>query len=136
MKIEPVKKMFLGGTCAGPKWRDQFIPTVKCKCYNPIVPNCSESDRLREVYERETSDIILYTITNGMKGVYSIAEIVDDSNKRPKKSIFCNLYRDDGTPETIQMSISIKATEELLKANGVLCFDNLKDVSDYVNSIC
>lgn len=66
-------KVFLGGTCAGWKWRDEL----------QLVKNWSEEDRLREVHERETSDYVLYGITNGIKGVYSIAEVVDDSNKRP-----------------------------------------------------
>lgn len=86
-------KVFLGGTCAGWKWRDELQPLLKCDYYNPIVKNWSEEDRLREVHERETSDYVLYGITNGIKGVYSIAEVVDDSNKRPEKTIFLNLYK-------------------------------------------
>ena len=64
-------KVFLGGTCAGWKWRDELQPLLKCDYYNPIVKNWSEEDRLREVHERETSDYVLYGITNGIKGVYS-----------------------------------------------------------------
>lgn len=57
-------KVFLGGTCAGWKWRDELQPLLKCDYYNPIVKNWSEEDRLREVHERETSDYVLYGITN------------------------------------------------------------------------
>lgn len=53
-------KVFLGGTCAGWKWRDELQPLLKCDYYNPIVKNWSEEDRLREVHERETSDYVLY----------------------------------------------------------------------------
>ena len=45
------------------------------------------------MHERETADFVLYGITNYIKGVYSIAEVVDDSNKRPGKTIFLNLYK-------------------------------------------
>ena len=83
-------KVFLGGTCSGWKWRDKLQPLLKCDFYNPIVRNWSEEDRLKEVHERETSDYVLYGITNGIKGVYSIAEVVDDSNKRPEKTLFLN----------------------------------------------
>lgn len=79
-------KVFLGGTCSGYKWRNKLIPMLKCDYYNPIVKNWSEKDRLREVHERKTADYILYVITSGLKGVYSIAEIIDDSNKRPEKN--------------------------------------------------
>lgn len=48
-------KVFLGGTCAGWKWRDELQPLLKCDYYNPIVKNWNEEDRLREVHERETS---------------------------------------------------------------------------------
>lgn len=115
-------KVFLGGTCAGWKWRDELQPLLKCDYYNPIVKNWSEEDRLREVHERETSDYVLYGITNGIKGVYSIAEVVDDSNKRPEKTIFLNLC--------------LKAVENMLKANGVIVFSGEKallEVADYLN---
>lgn len=68
-------KVFLGGTCAGWKWRDELQPLLKCDYYNPIVKNWSEEDRLREVHERETSDYVLYGITNGIKDVVDIAPI-------------------------------------------------------------
>lgn len=121
-------KVFLGGTCSGRNWRDELIPLLKCEYYNPIVKNWSEEDRIKEVYERKTSDYVLYAITNDIKGVYSIAEVVDDSNKRPEKTLFVNLYEGDK-----QMEHSLKATENLLKENGVRIFNNLKDVADFLN---
>lgn len=122
-------RVFLGGTCAGYKWRDYVMPRLKCDYYNPIVKNWSESDRLREVYEREHDDYVLYVITSGMKGVYSIAEIIDDSNKRPEKTLLCVLY--DGFDN--QMSHSLKATVNLAKSNGVATFDNLDMVIEFLN---
>lgn len=130
-------KVFLGGTCAGWKWRDELQPLLKCDYYNPIVKNWSEEDRLREVHERETSDYVLYGITNGIKGVYSIAEVVDDSNKRPEKTIFLNLYKTyERSGESKQMAHSLKAVENMLKANGVVVFSGEKallEVADYLN---
>lgn len=126
-------KVFLGGTCAGWKWRDELQPLLKCEYYNPIVENWSEEDRLREVHERETSDYVLYGITNGIQGVYSIAEAVDDSNKRPKKTLFLNLYKEDDRSFTKKMAHSLKATENLLKSNGVRVFDNIEEVAEFLN---
>lgn len=122
-------RVFLGGTCAGRKWRDELIPQLKCNYYNPIVKNWSEEDRLREVRERQTADIVLYTITSDMAGVYSIAEIIDDSNKRPNKTVICILY--DGFDK--KMTHSLKAVENLAKENGARVFDNLEDVAKYLN---
>ena len=129
-------KVFLGGTCAGWKWRDELQSLLKCDYYNPIVKDWSEEDRLREVHERETSDYVLYGITNGIKGVYSIAEVVDDSNKRPEKTLFLNLYEEDDRYFTKQMNHSLKAVENLLKANGVKVFsgfDGIKEVAEFLN---
>ena len=127
-------KVFLGGTCAGWKWRDELQPLLKCDYYNPIVENWSEEDRLREVHERETSNYVLYGITNGIKGVYSIAEVVDDSNKRPEKTLFLNLYKEDDRAYTKQMNHSLKAVENLLKSNSVKVFNSIEDVAEFLNS--
>ena len=132
-------KVFLGGTCSGWKWRNELQPLLNCDYYNPIVRNWSESDRLREVHERETADFVLYGITNGLKGVYSIAEVVDDSNKRPEKTIFLNLYKCDAnysSKENAQMAHSLKAVEKLLESNGVKVFTAIEDVAAYINSKC
>jgi hypothetical protein len=122
-------KVFLGGTCSGYRWRDKLIPMLKCDYYNPIVRNWSEADRLREVQERETSDFVLYVITSGMKGVYSIAEIIDDSNKRPEKTIVCVLY--DGIER--KMAHSLEAVLNLAKDNGATICDTLEDVAVILN---
>lgn len=122
-------KVFLGGTCSGYKWRDDLIPLLKCEYYDPIVKDWQESDRLREVHERETSDFVLYVITSGMKGVYSIAEIIDDSNKRPEKTILCILY--DGIENA--MAHSLKAVANLAKDNGVTVCESLAEVAEFLN---
>lgn len=123
-------KVFLGGTCAGYDWRKELIPMLKCKYYNPIVKNWNENNRLREVKERETSDYVLYVITNRIKGVYSIAEVVDDSNKRPEKTLFCVLY--DGVER--KMAHSLKAVENLLIENGVKIFHSLEEIAEFLNN--
>lgn len=123
-------KVFLGGTCSGYRWRDKLIPMLKCDYYNPIVKNWSEEDRLREVHERETADYVLYVITSGMKGVYSIAEIIDDSNKRPEKTIVCVLY--DGIEN--KMAHSLRATVNLAKSNGATICESLEEVANMLNA--
>lgn len=122
--------VFLGGTCSGYKWRHELVPMLKCGFYDPTVENWSESDRLREVHIRETADYVLYVITSGMKGVYSIAEIIDDSNKRPEKTIVCVLY--DGINR--QMARSLRAVVNLAKDNGVAVCETLSEVAEFINS--
>ena len=106
-------KVFLGGTTSGWKWRNKFQKMLECNYYNPITHGWSEKDRQKEVYERETADYVVYSITKGIRGVYSIAELVDDVNKRPKKTIFLNLYSGD------TIAHDLKAVENLCKDNGI-----------------
>lgn len=122
-------KVFLGGTCAGRKWRDEIIPQLQCDYYNPIVKNWSEADRVREVHERQTADIVVYTITSDMAGVYSIAEAIDDSNKRPFKTVICILY--DGFGKKMQHSL--KAVANLAKENGAQVVESLEELVKYLN---
>jgi len=92
-------RVFLGGTCNGSKWRDAFLNDQKSKdlgieYFDPVVKDWTEECQKREIYERENCDFCLYVITPLMTGVYSIAEAVEDSNKRPAKTLFCFLSTD------------------------------------------
>ena len=128
-------KVFLGGTCSGYDWRSEFVPLIHCDWYNPIVEDWTEEDRQREVQERESCDYVLYAVTQDMAGVYSIAEVVDDSNKRPEKTLFVNLYKPRSDDSSAQMARSLLAVESLLASNGVRCFNSLQEVADLLNAI-
>ena len=93
-RYKKVKRVFLGGTCNESTWRDELIPLLKVDYFNPVVDDWNEEAQKREIYERENDDIIAYCITPKMTGVYSIAEVVDDSNKRPEKVVLCVLIKD------------------------------------------
>ncbi|CAJ0841987.1 3051_t:CDS:2 [Entrophospora sp. SA101] len=65
-----------------------------------------------------------------MSGVYSIAEVVDDSHKRPEKTIFC--YLEEGFAES-QIK-SLKAVANLVEKNGTKVCTSLEDVVEYLNN--
>lgn len=83
-----VKICFLGGTCNDSTWRDELIPELKCDYFNPVVADWTKEFQEEEKRQRASCDYCLYVITPEMTGVFSIAEIADDSNKRPGKTIF------------------------------------------------
>lgn len=122
-------KVFLGGTCNNSKWRNLLIPMLEIDYFNPVVDDWTPECQEREVEEREKADFVLYTITKEMTGVYAIAESIDDSNKRPEKTIFCVLKDgfDDGQLK------SLKAVAHMVQRNGGKHFDNLKEVANYLN---
>lgn len=123
------KRVFLGGTCAGSDWRKDLISKLEISYFNPVVEDWNEEAQKREIEERKTCDFVLYTITSDMKGVYSIAEVVDDSNKRPKKTVLCVLKKGFDKAELK----SLGQVEKMVQENGGKVFDNLKAVAEFLN---
>lgn len=127
------KKVFLGGTCAESTWREKLIPLLKINYFNPVVDDWTEECARKEIEERKTSDFCLYTITPNMKGVYSIAEVIDDSNKKPYATVFCVLESYDGKSFDEQEMKSLNKVGEMVVRNGGKYFTNLNDVANYLN---
>lgn len=131
--------IFLGGTCNGSKWRDKLIPMLnhKFEPFNPVVDDWNEEAQEREIYHRMNDDFVLYCITPMMSGFYSIAEMIDDMNKRPLKTIVCFLYEDGNGRHgyTAPQLNSVEAVLKMLKTNDVPAFTSLEDLADYLNTV-
>jgi len=130
-----MKKVFLGGTCNESTWRNHIIPMLEIEYFNPVVDDWTEDCMVKELEEREKCDFCLYTITPRMTGVYSIAEVVDDSNKRPDKTILILLKNDNYLTFDKAQWKSLGAVAKMVKSNGGQVFDNLKQASIYMNEI-
>lgn len=132
-----MKKVFLGGTCAESTWREYLISKLdkdKISYFNPVVKDWTQECMNIEIYERETCDYVLYTITPLMQGVYSIAEVVDDSNKRPQKTLFCIIDEDDGKHFGKGQIKSLEQVVKMVVRNGGKYFTSLKEVAEYLNN--
>ena len=132
------KKVFLGGTWNNSTWRDEIIKLFSkenIKYFNPIVKNWDNNAQIKEIYERENCDFCLYVITPKMTGIYSIAEAVDDSNKRPEKTIFVAIQKDEKHQFTESQWKSLKAVEKLIANNGGKVFQNFKQIINYIKSL-
>ena len=132
-------EVFLGGTCADSTWREELIPQLTMDYFNPVVDDWNEEAQELELEKRETCDFILYVITPLMEGVYSIAEVVDDSNKRPNKTIFCVLEKDydvkGGVNWTKAQRKSLASVERMVEENGALVLEDLGEIADVLNSL-
>lgn len=126
-------KVFLGGTCNNSTWRDKLIPLLKIDYFNPVVDDWTPECQDEEIRQRESCDYCLYTITPKMTGVYSIAEVVDDSNKRPGKTILCVLDEDNESSFSETQIKSLKQVKEMIKNNGANVFDSLEDIASFLN---
>lgn len=127
-------KVFLGGTCAGTTWRDELIPMLEKEgiaYFNPVVKNWTPADQEKEEREKLEAETHLYYITSAMKGVYSIAEIVD-SFYQEYNVVFC--FNPEGF-DTAQIK-SLKAVCKLLeKRSEGFDFNSILHSKCEVNSV-
>lgn len=131
-------KVFLGGTCNGSTWRNKFIELLddSVEYFNPVVDNWNTEAQEKEYIEKQSSDFRLYVITPAMTGVFSIAEVVDDSNKCPNRTLLCVLSEeDDGKVFEDSLRNSIYAVEKMVAANGINIFPSLESIAKYINGI-
>lgn len=125
--------VFLGGTCNNSLWRDTLISKLKCSYFNPVVSNWNEAAYQEELKQRESCNYCLYVITPKMTYVYSIAEIVDDSNKRPEKTLFCILNDGSDGVFTEGQLKSLLAVQTMVKNNGGKVFNNIDEIAEFLN---
>lgn len=126
-------KVFLGGTCNDSTWRDELIPLLKIDYFNPVVEDWTPQCQVEERKQRELCDYCLYVITPRMTGTYSIAEVVDDSNKRPEKTVFLVLLFDGVRSWTEGQFRSLTQVGEMVKRNGAKVCVTLEHVAEYLN---
>jgi len=129
-----MKKVFLGGTCNESTWRNKLIPKLKINYFDPVVDDWTPECMTEEIKQRQESDFVLYTITPKMTGTYSIAEVVDDSNKRPEKTLFCVIEEDDGFKFGRDQIKSLKQVGNMVLSNGGKWLNTLDGVAEYVNN--
>lgn len=126
-------KVYLGGTVNGSTWREYLIDRLNIDYFNPVVDDWNEEAAQKELYERRHSDFLLYVLTPRMTGFYSIAEVTDDSVKRPDRTLFCYLT-EDGEEEFDEAAIeSMENIIARLERNGTVCFRDLDSVVDFLN---
>ena len=129
-----MKKVFLGGTCNGSSWRDKLIKDLRINYFKPDGDEWTAEMMEEEIKQRAGCDFCLYVITPKMTGVYSIAEVVDDSNKQPGKTIFAYLPDDDETFFTEDQIKSLEQTGKMVKENGAQFFKTFSEVCYYLNN--
>jgi hypothetical protein len=128
-------KVFLGGTCAESKWREKLIPLLKCDYFNPVVEDWTPECQENEEREKKICDYHLYVITPKMKGVFSIAEAVNDSKDHAHcKCIFCMIREEDDREWEKSEYKSLCAVSNMVANNGGIIFGSLNDVADYLNN--
>jgi len=68
-----------------------------------------------------------------MIGVYSIAEVVDDSNKQPEKTIFCVLKSYNSMEFSDGQIRSMLSVGKMVERNGGVFVTSLIEVAERLN---
>ena len=129
------KKCFLGGTCNGSMWRGQMIKHLQdegLEWFDPVVEDWNEEAQANELRERKECDFCLYVITPKMTGVYAIAEVVEDSIKRPEKTVFVVLRKDEDKEFTDGQWRSLMQVARMIIKNGGTYVYGLKAAAEWM----
>lgn len=127
-------KVFLGGTVNGSSWRNYVIPKLSIGYFNPVIPDWNEQAYQRELYERRHCNFCLYVITPKMTGFYALAEVVDDSFKRPDRTIYCYLREDGGDTFDEKDLMLLEAIGQTVSNNGAYNCTSLEQVIELLNN--
>ena len=111
-----------------------MIALLEIDYFNPVVSDWNEECYQQELRERKECDFCLYVVTPKMTGVYSIAEVIDDSNKRPEKTIFYFVVDDDGETFSDGQVKSLMRVGQMVRNNGGRYFGDFRRVAMYLNS--
>jgi hypothetical protein len=129
-----MSKVFLGGTCNGSTWREKLIPLLKIDYFNPVVEDWTPECQKEEYRQKQICNLHLYVITPKMTGTYSIAELIDSSNKNPKGTVFMVLTEDDGLRFDEGQLRSLRAVTDMAKKNGAEgVFDSFEELTSILN---
>lgn len=126
--------VFLGGTCNGSTWRDDFVKMFKQEYYNPVVPNWTPADQQNEEIQKKAATVIMYGITAKQLGFYSFAEMAVSAFRNPDKTIIIAFLDHDG-PFSKPLQASIEAIASLMgDLPNVKVFSNKVKTALYLNS--
>jgi len=127
-------KVFLGGTTAGPSWRDELIPQLKCPYFNPIVKDWTDEAQEREKVEKEDCGISLYVLTPFLKSVFSVAEILEDCiTRRPERTVVCVLDGFQGKTFEPHVRRAIDAVMEMIEKYQPVIVKDLGSCANMLN---
>lgn len=125
-----MKTVYLAGTKES-KWRDDLIPMLKISHFIP--DETMAYDQLSTKQDR--CDFLLYVITpEGDISLMDMATLIQNSNRRPGKTIICWFKEYDNVKFDDECAIEIKQIVDIAINNGARFFFDLKQVAEYLNS--
>lgn len=124
--------IFLGGTIAGPDYRELLIPLLKVPYFNPVVDNWTEADAVRENIAKQAAAINVFVITPAAIGMYSVAEMTElaITSDKPLYVMFMEVEGYSWNEHQVKSNTQIK---KLLSKYNVLLFEDLPLLANALN---
>lgn len=118
-------------------WRDELSELLNgnVDAFNPVVDDWNEEAAALEIEKRKTSDIVLYVLTPESNGTYSIAEVVQDSNIRPLRTVLVVLDGYGGKAFSKHDAKAFRKIAEMVNRNGASSFTTLAATADFLNNL-
>lgn len=127
-------KVFLGGTVNGSQWRTDVKEQLSINYFDPVVDEWNDAAYERELAERRNCNYLLYVLTPKMTGFYAVAEVTDDSYRRPDRTLYCFLPEDGDDAFTSRQVKEFERLGEIVKKNGANWLKDLDEVVAFLNS--
>ena len=127
-------KVYLGGVLSScDNIRQSIIDKLDIEYYDPSIVDSDFQGYKKNQEAIENSDYILHVITPQMKGFQEIIDVVDDSNKKSYKTIYCFITESDGEQLSSHQIKSLVAIGEMVKKNGASWFESIEEAINFMN---
>ena len=128
--------VFLGGTCGSSTWRKKLLDKLNknIDAFNPVVENWTPECQKIEDQHKAHDDINLFVITPETNSPYSLFEIGVSAASQPKRTVVCFLNNENGTQFEGQQAKAVKKIAKDLDERKIPVFDNLDDLSQFLNN--
>ncbi|WDS62028.1 hypothetical protein [Pseudomonas phage D6] len=127
-----MSEVFLGGTCAGPDYREQLIPLLTVPYFNPVVKDWKPEDAAKEDIAKQSASINVFVITPAAVGMYSIAELTELAIQS-EKPLFVMFMEVEGYTWNEHQQKSNDQIKKLLSRYKAFIFEDLAKMANVIN---
>lgn len=86
----------------------------------------------RDAFEKEHADSIVFVITPSALSTFDLANAVNESNKRPEKTIVCFLSAGSEWMHDPRRYAELAEIRAILEANGATCVNSLTEIAEKI----
>ncbi|MGH1366612.1 MAG: hypothetical protein ACRBF0_23835 [Calditrichia bacterium] len=127
-----IKTVFVAGRGDYGNWRS----TIKRLLTDNVVIAESSGRGLvnaqHDAFEKEHADAIVFVITPSALSTFDLANAVNESNKRPEKTIVCFLSAGNEWMHDPRRYAELSEIRAILESNGARCLNSLSELADII----